>query len=226
MLAGGTLLGFLVSVFALILANTFFALKERRMKATRSVEGTDPLLIKVASIAKDLSPLIDKLHIGRGQIVIVGGDGSYLMNDRTARYFKRSLSRWLKQGLDICYILTCADRATELRFADLCSDKDFPGLKVYSVKETRSSLEAVFCKRYRNFHPTLIETEDHRRAIWLEGDHPDNSEFAYNIKFVSPTAMSAVYEKEFEEIKGQIVDIMLNSSLLKASPIANEQQAA
>jgi hypothetical protein len=224
MALGGVFFGFVIALVTTLVYNFASRHSERKMKRERSVDGTDPLLLQTASIAKDLVPLVEKLRIGKGEITIVGGDGSYLTNKRTSSYFVKAISNWLSQGVKVKYILVCPSDKARGEFYKL--EQKLENFEVSAVNGDCEIDTSEFVEKFRNSHPTLLTAEDGRRAMWLEGIHPDGSEYAYNIKFVPPNAMDKGYTEKFCEIEKELNGMLRVCGPIQPTNVSNNDQIA
>jgi hypothetical protein len=191
-------LGFLLTVFIVDRQSVQRKLHEKR---NRDPNAENPIVLEAATIADDLVPLATP-QIGPGSIVkILGFDGFYLAS-KNGPVLSTGFDAWMKAGAQIRYLLlgspdeVSRNRLKQIR--DRYPNNFFP-IEIPSTERGPGRDDESKCERYQTFHPTLFSNGD-RRAMWVERLHNPHSEFAYNVKFVSPLAMAAPDERaEFDK---------------------------
>ena len=237
----GMLAGLVAFAGALLMAGAIAELSdERRAERIREKRLTrleKPLKIRMAQISSDLVPLIDALPPEarkNGLLRIVGYDGNYVRG-RYRALWKRSLVRWLREGLTIKYVLlTKPDRKVESFYRKLLSrenKKTRDRMDILCVKEDvdKEDFEkhGIDYESVLTRHPTLF-CDDVRgskngdkkavRAMWIEGFHEPGSSVAYDVTYVSHLAMGGEEEKKYDDYDGQIESLTgLCYSLLQPS---------
>ena len=120
----------------------------------------------------------------------------------------RKFRLWIKSGLKITYILLEADADVRQSMRDLKKDIG-AGFDAFILKEgtIESSIQEL-----RTYHPTLFIGADGQNAAWIEGWHPPDSIYAYDVTYIPPKAMQRTSEKElFEACKARLSLVKKNS---------------
>ena len=197
--AGGA--GFFAS---LLIVELCCELKRIKFRNSRPLYQDRIVKIAVAQIANDLVPLIDKLSLDNSRLRIVGYDGQYILGENR-RLWRNALSRWLKKGLNVEYILMNPSQDVVnsfTRIKDKAKIKD-GRLKIFVLEcPDANGLKEV--KRLKTTHPTLFSGGDGTKAMWVEGDHPLGSRFAYDVTYVPPGAMNEGQNRKFNEYERMI----------------------
>ncbi|MDJ0824813.1 MAG: hypothetical protein QNJ16_04855 [Rhodobacter sp.] len=204
------LLGCLFFLALIQVINFLSRRKKWNARAQWDLTAGEELHLKSASIASDLAPLFSRLDMSGAKISVVGGDGSYIRSSRR-RQMRRMVRSWTKAGAHVTYILHDPSKRTETLFSEFAEQISTSGhagslTVVLAPKECRNDESAVLLADYRNHHPTVYVGPS-GRALWLEGLHPDNSVFAYNIRYIPPSAVTesanskATFKKYLEAIE-------------------------
>ena len=217
--------------------------RAERIRERRLTRLDKPLKIRMAQISSDLAPLIDELPREarkNGLLRIVGYDGNYVRGPYRTLW-KRSLVRWLREGLTIEYILlTKPDPEVESAYRKLLSRENEEArarMDILCVREDVDKedfedrgidLDSILTK-----HPTLFRDYVHAskkgdkkavRAMWIEGIHEPESSVAYDVTYVSDRAMRGEEEEKYDYYDGQIQSLAgLCYSLLHPSNSATMQ---
>ena len=200
------LAGIAVILVAFLLLRVIEDLWSRRRKPPRPSEGETELFIPEVTIAGDLVPLVLGLSNLKGSTIrILGDDGSYIVK-KNGSVLKKGLQKWVNRGLRIQYILLSLeeDAAAELlalqsRLGEAAFDVRILDRAAVAGDREMENLRAEF----RTEHPTLFFGGDGRNALWLEGHHPPRSIYAYNVRYVSPNAMTSEWRERFDGFKAR-----------------------
>ena len=188
-----------------------------RAKKKRDSNSAAVLSMSVVTIADDLVPLILKLdNLKGGRIRVVGNDGRYIVK-RNGRSWHDGILKWTGAGLEVSYVLFGLDEDVREKLRSLSRETETRGqgrLRVYVLRDKCSEEAASIADELRTFHPTLFAGADGRKAMWLEGIHEADAEYAYNVRYVSPSAMSDELEEEYREYDGKIYTLMKNCEKL------------
>lgn len=200
--AGGT--AFFAS---LLFAKEFSAwCDERKLTRLRNSRPRYPdraVRIPVAQIANDLVPLVDKLSLKDSKLLLVGYDGGYILG-KNKNLWRDSLSEWLKKGLNVEYILINPSRDAIDAFENIKEQAkgEVGKLEIWELKDPDRLAES---ERLKTCHPTLFYGGDNKtKAMWIEGDHPPGSSFAYDVTYVPPGAMNDEQNGKFNEYESMI----------------------
>ena len=200
---------------------------EQQKKKTRDAYSREPIYISVATIAHDLMPLFGP-HVREGvRVIIVGSDAAYADLDNGDKLIS-GLKEWLNSGAIVDYILLDSaregiaerSRSTSVRnrvhslvghvkrssLAKL--NEDYANFNFYMLdpKCSKDKILSALVERYYSFHPTLVVSEENQPiAMWVEAKHEPNSNYAYNVKYVSPLALEINAERE--EFAGYLEDV-------------------
>ena len=187
---------------SLLFATWYHEWKLARFRNNRPLDPERVVRIPVAQIANDLAPLVDKLSLENGRLRLVGHDGEYILG-KNRRLWRNSLSRWLKKGLDIEYILMDPSREIIDSFTKIKEQaKEEDGrLKIFIFECADKPVEL---ERLKTCHPTLFCGDDGTRAMWIEEDHQPGCRFAYDVVYVPPGAMNDEQNSKFEEYEHMI----------------------
>lgn len=177
-------------------------MKDQAKKWRRDAFGHEVIFIGVTQIATDLVPLMWKLVGKYGkelQIRTFGVDGAYFAS-LTAWLWNFAIRHALRRGVQVEYVLGQEEmdpkaKKSLSKLAGWSSSKGY-SLRVYVLRSKPSASEACL-KEMRTRHPTLFTAPRNVRAMWLEGKHKEGGTYAYNVRYVSPQAMSGKWEKEF-----------------------------
>lgn len=163
--------------------------------------------IAAAQIASDLVPLVNKLSLENSKLRIVGYDGQYILG-KNRRLWKKSLSEWLRKGLDVEYILMKHHCEVIDSFKKIKEQEKEGGVRLrIFVFEPSDASEMAEWEKLKTFHPTLFYGGDGTKAMWIEEDHPLGSRFAYDVTYVPPDAMDEEQNRKFDGYER-----MINSS--------------
>mmetsp|Transcript_29310 Transcript_29310/g.56957 ORF Transcript_29310/g.56957 Transcript_29310/m.56957 type:complete len:205 (+) Transcript_29310:246-860(+) len=186
------LIGCVLFATCLHFINVESRIAKEKVRLRWDVEAGEILKLKSAGITGDLAPLVRSLKIKGGTITVVGSDGSYMLSGKR-KQLRAAMLEWLSRECDIEYILIQADRRTIesfRKFSD-CANRKFKGKAEISIHYIDRSCACdgiePLLETYETHHPTLIKTEN-GTGMWLEGFHPKNSMYAYNVEFVPPSA--------------------------------------
>lgn len=210
----GVLLGILVLVVGVWVASRLDTRQKQRKQKVRKIRLADynsSGTLASAYAASDLVPWVlgmDDLRGGR--IQVLGGDGTYI-NQEKGFVWSDGLEAWLKEGLDVDYILLNIDEPTREQYRHLLNKLnggDNARLRVIVAQKPNGGYpEGVRGTEedLRTCHPTLLYGSDQgRRAMWIEGDHQPNSEYAYDVSYVPPNAMNDERKREFMHYESQV----------------------
>lgn len=154
--------------------------------------------IAAAQIASDLVPLVNKLSLENSKLRIVEYDGQYILG-KNRRLWRKSLSEWLRKGLDVECILMNPPCEVIDSFKKIKEQEKEGGvrLKIFIFERSDSSKMAEW-EKFKTFHPTLFYGGDGTKAMWIEEDHPLGNRFAYDVTYVPPDAMDEEQNRKFD----------------------------
>jgi hypothetical protein len=147
-------------------------------------------------------------------LFIIGGDGAYAFKSKGA-FWLRHLENWINRGCTIHYLLCCPDPRSIKVYQNLVAK--YP--KRFLLHELDQNIEwptevRSLTKKYATFHPTLLEVgSGGGRAMWIENYHPHDSEYAFDIEFVSPEDGRG--DPRFNEYLGDIQALIKAGSAVK-----------
>lgn len=82
-------------------------------------------------------------------------------------------------------------------------------------------------RRLRTYHPSIVETTDDKRAMWLEGYHPPTSMVAYDVEFIDlQKNRSPGRLEQFLRIREVLHKIVADVDNLKAETASEEEYSA
>ena len=191
---------------------------ERQFRPSNSLEV---LHIACASISKDLIPLISGLPrkgipLAGATLRLYGNDARYLVKGN-GRQWRNALRRWDKKGLRIKYVLLNADATTHDEMIRLQKELDHFEASVAN----RDGVNYLVKNGFDTYHPTLfLSSDENQRAAWLEGLHRPDSEFAYDVEYVSPAAMKKdkALRKHFDDCLSKMKYAMLHCDPIATAP--------
>lgn len=196
------------NLLALIIGGWLFIELIRKMWVSvklRNLIGA-PLLseyIIEAGVTGKMAPRMGRYITEGSTVYIVGNDGRYTEKKR-GKFWIKTIESWLESGASITYILTDADEVSRKKFEAIAKaypDNHFRYCELADVSEADEDISKLI-KKYYEYHPTLIETSKGDRAMWLEGYHPEDSEYAYDINFITPAKANS--DDRFDKIKGDL----------------------
>lgn len=201
-----TIAGVAIVLVAFLLLNIIEDQWDRWRKPDRSSEGEAVIFLPEVTIAVDLVPLILGLSNLEGSTIrILGDDGSYIVN-KNGRVLKNGLHEWVSKGLTIQYILLSLEEDVATELLALQSQLGETAFDVRILDRDAvaddEELERLLVE-FRTEHPTLFFGHDGRNALWLEGHHRPRSIYAYNVRYVSPKAMTPEWTERFNAFKNK-----------------------
>ena len=217
MVAIGLLLGLLALALGGVVAHLLDGHQEQRrqnMRKNRLHDYNSYGRLSSAYAASDLVPWILEMGDLQGcRIQVLGGDGTYI-NQKSGSVWSKGLKDWIEKGLYVDYILLGIDQSTRKRYLDLMTELNRNNQTRLRVKVARKPNGGYpddvnkIREDLRTCHPTLLYGSDRsKRAMWIEGDHQPNSEFAYDVWYVPPNAMDEECKDEFEHYEHQVETI-------------------
>jgi hypothetical protein len=162
-----------------------------------------------------LAPRFDAHIDDSTELIIAGGDGSYLTLDRGL--FSAILKRWLNIGCKISYLLVDPDKKYFGPFVAL--GEKFDHFSVHCIWTTalsnddplRSKVESM-----RTVHFVLMQRSDNARLMWIENYHPPRSLRAYDVEFVdSDDAAGTARSTQFEMLWGLAKEVLEHPKALR-----------
>lgn len=168
--------------------------------ASRDSDSPDEYTISVAGVSGDLVPLVSGItHHAGACIELFGEDGAYVQLDRKGKEWLTGMKRWIAEGWKVTYTILYPDETTKGMFLKLMEDVEEDALVVYVVDHESDISEVKdLIEERRTFHPNLIYNGAGGKGMWVEGTHMAGSEYAYNVEYVSPNAMTPQRQREFE----------------------------
>lgn len=220
------LLGIVAGVAVILLGIQLAKWLDRRANkaevASRDSDSPDEYTISVAGVSGDLVPLVSGItHHAGARIELFGEDGAYVQLDRKGKEWLTGMKRWIAEGWKVTYTILYPDETTKGIFLKLMEDVEEDTLIVYVVDhESDVSKVKDLIEERRTFHPNLIYDGAGGKGMWVEGTHMAGSEYAYNVEYVSPNAMTPQrrrefvrYEKENDLIRGYSKRLRPSSSV-------------
>ena len=196
------MVGVVIPAASLFIVYVVISTKDQARKWLRDAFAPDVIFIGVTQIATDLVPLMWKLvrvHGNELRIRTFGVDGAYFASFH-AWLWNGAIKYSLRKGVQVEYIL-CEklDAKAEKSLSKLLKWSRRKGCKlhVYVLPASRSNDVDVHLAEARTRHPTLFTGRNKAHAMWLEGKHKEGGKYVYNVRYVSPRAMSGKWEKEF-----------------------------
>lgn len=203
----GLIIGFLLFALAWGLARLSMKRRSKQRREQRAANSPKSIKIDVATISRDLVPLIDKLEVANTTIHLVGGDGEYFLSSN-GKYLESAMDRWVRAGAEVNYYLI-APSPEALACLDGLIAKHGDKFRVYRLDDCECSDRSTeLTAFFETLHPTLIESESGvANAMWVEYNHPRKSRFAYSVKFTSPEALVDDEKVEFECYLGLVHEL-------------------
>ena len=223
--AVGVTLGLLVLIVGVCVASRLDDRQKDQRRKTRDYRLADynsDGRLDSAYAASDLVPWVLKMGDLKGcRIQVLGGDGDYI-NGEKGRVWSDGLKNWVDKGLDVDYVLLEVNEHTREQYMCLMDKLNESGNVHFRVMVAQKPIEGYpegvreTEEDLRTCHPTLLYGSDQsKRAMWIEGDHQPNSEFAYGVWYVPPAAMDderkaefTHYERQVEAIKPYCVELV------------------
>lgn len=184
----------------------------RRNRPKRPANADFVLSIPSVTIADDLIPLIDDLiaefpPAGEKRLQVMGGDGKYITL-ANGEQWRNGIRSWTDKGLNVDYILLDADEEVirELKGLQFECQQNLGDFSVSVLNRDKATGIGKLVEGLKTRHPTLFFGPGNERAMWIEGNHPEESEFAFDVSYVSPRAMErhetarSLFEKYQSEI--------------------------
>lgn len=200
------LLGIVAGVAVILLGIQVAKWLDRRANeaevASRDSNSPDEYAISVAGVSGDLIPLVSGINhqAGEARIELFGDDGAYVQLDRKGREWLTGMKHWINDGWNVTYTILHPDETTKGMFRKLMKDVGEDALVVYVVDHERVISEVHdLIEERRTFHPNLIYDGEGGQGMWVEGTHMAGSEYAYNVEYVSPKAMTPQRLREFKQ---------------------------
>ena len=187
--------------------------RQRQKKKERDERSRSAGRLDAAFAATDLVPWVSSLENLSGcKIQIFGSDGGYV-NRSNGDVWKQGLREWVKKGLKVDYILLSVDNEIITEYLNLMEDLNGEEkcLDVQVVRGTNPKLSdpdlQATLKDLQTCHPTLLYSKDgEKMAMWVEGEHAEGSDIAYDILYVPPEDI-AQYSRDFEHYERKIKPI-------------------
>ena len=193
-----------IGVACVVVAAQWVWGQTRFARPRRDARSAEPIFIPAARIATDLVPLINDLARPGSRLRILGADGLYFMREN-GEFLKDSIRAWVKKGMTVEYILLDPGDGVKQRIMPLIDELSDAGgsLNVFALNHDADEISGIV-KEMDTRHPTLFFGEDGGNAMWIEGLHRKNSTFAYNVRYISPRAMSEAQQREFDRHREQM----------------------
>ena len=197
---GAFVLAIVIPLASYVAAVNIVRLEDFLKKELRNAYSEQVITIPVAQAASDLTPLIRKLPLENGNLLIFGEDGSYITMPNGAA-FRKALLKWTKRGLHVTYVILHPEEDVGAQIQQLMKDtEEASGSLDVFVLKSDTSLEELGLQEMHTRHPTLFTSRDGESAMWLEGVHQPKSKYAYNVQYVSPKVLrsSNKHREEFD----------------------------
>lgn len=193
-----------IGVACIVAAAQWVWRKSRFARPHRDARSAEPIFIPAARIATDLVPLINDLVHPGSRLRILGADGLYFMREN-GEFLKNSIRTWVKKGMIVEYILLEPGDGVKQKIMPLINElSDAHGsLNVFALNHDADKISSIV-KEMDTRHPTLFFGADGENAMWIEGLHKKNSIYAYNVRYISPVAMSEAQRREFDRHREQM----------------------
>ncbi|HEX3800473.1 MAG TPA: hypothetical protein VH413_17400 [Verrucomicrobiae bacterium] len=160
--------------------------------------------VKIAYIATDLGPRLDKVLKRNSRLCVIGYDGASLA--KSGYIWTKKLSVWLERGCSVDYLLHAPAPGVVSAVAELAQSRR-PGagqFRIFQIKKNpRLSLELKSeIEQFRTFHFAVSE---HPNTLWIETNHQTSDPKAFDCYFFPETAatetgLAEIYLKRFERV--------------------------
>ena len=182
---------FLAALLFAAVANSIFLRQRKAVRKSQqsfsSIDLSRPLILRAATVADDMFPIMSHLKLQGSTIEVVGGDGEYIVMDNGIRLID-GIKEWISAGATVKYFLVCPSARALERFRELSHEVG----ENFELVVLAQGCEAF---GFETLHPTLVHLANGGgNAMWVEYNHPANSKIAYNVKFVGPGAMTSKTE--------------------------------
>ena len=227
----GVIAGVLVVLMGIQLAKWLDQRARRAEVASRDSNSLAAITFSVTGVSGDLVPLVSGIRHGadNSRIDLFGEDGGYIQLERKGQDWMDGMRRWIDDGWNVTYTILFPDKTTTDLLLALIEDVGEDALTVYIVDDAKdTSAVNDLIEERRTFHPNLIYDGLEGKGMWIEGTHMAGSEYAYNVEYVSPSAMTVERQREFDQYEAENVSIRKCCKRLRpvAATAARPQEVA
>lgn len=207
MIGLGIVAGVLVVLLGIQLAKWADRRARRAEIASRDSNGRSKIELSQTGVSGDFVPLVTNIKHnkeGNPRIELFGEDGAYLQLDRKGQDWVDGITSWIANGWNVTYTILYPDETTKRRLLDLMNNVRKDALVVYTIDDDQDTAPVDdLIEERRTFHPNLIYDGLGGKGMWVEGTHMAGSEYAYNVEYVSPRAMTAELRREFDQYEAE-----------------------
>ena len=116
------------------------------------------------------------------------------------------LTGWVKSGANVDFFMVGASQKTVAQFQlyserlniALANKSGAGSFRALQIKcKNSNGKKSNFASEFFEHHPTLFNLVD-GKAMWIEGRHPIDSMYAYDVEFVPPSAMNKERLQQFD----------------------------
>lgn len=202
----GVVSGVLVMLLGLQLAKWSDQRARKAEIASRDSNSQVAMALSQTGVSGDLVPLVSGIRHKRGnsRIELFGDDGGYVQIAGKGNDWMDGMRSWIEEGWSLTYTILFPDKKTVTLLRSLIADVGEEALHVYVVDEEKDTSEVDdLIDERRTFHPNLIYDGLEGKGMWVEGTHIAGSEYAYNVEYVSPSAMTAELQRQFDRYEAE-----------------------
>ena len=202
----GIAAGGLAVLLGILLAKWLDQRARRAEIASRDSNSPVAFDFSVAGVSGDMVPLVSGINHGTGEarIELFGQDGAYVQLDPKGSEWLAGMRRWIREGWNVAYTILSPDETTKGLLLELMEEVGEGALAVYVFDDGRDASEVKdLIEKRRTFHPNLIYDGLGGKGMWVEGTHLPGSEYAYNVEYVSPSAMTAEQQRKFDQYESE-----------------------
>lgn len=216
------LLGVVAGVLVILLGIQLAKWSDERARkaeiACRDSNSSVKITFSQTGVSGDLVPLISNIkhEAGKSRIELFGEDGGYIQLARKGNDWTEGMRRWIDEGWRLTYTILFPDETTKRLLLDFMEDVGQGALIVYMVDDEKDTSEVEdLIEERRTFHPNLIYDGRDGKGMWVEGTHMAGSEYAYNVDYVSPNAMTTQLQREFDQYEAENLLIRKHCKMLR-----------
>lgn len=205
----GIVAGVLVILLGIKIAKWLDSHANNAEMASRDSNSPVALDFSVTGVSGDLVPLVSGIEHEPGKARIdLFGDGSYVQLDGKGNDWINGMKHWIDNGWNVTYTVLFPSETTKDLLLKLMEDAREGALVVYIIDDEgdTSQFKDLVDKR-RTFHPNLIHDGFGGNGMWVEGTHMAGSEYAYNVEYVSPKAMTAERQQQFKQYDAENISL-------------------
>ena len=197
---------------------------------------------KVAHTGSMFVPSFDAFMEEGAEVYIAAGDGLYPSRVKSKRgeVYNNGLKTWLdKKRATIHLVITHPSERARKQWQSMAAA--YPNrFNVYLLDREKVAGPAAEVTKDQitkldTFHPELLinksETSESAGAMWIEGNHPVGSKYAYDVEFVDPAHIAhdkrfKSYRRMYEQLlDGPHVEVLNTSSAVRATVTSKRKQS-